>query len=105
MKTIITINVLKIPKDKLVERTYENKLGQTIIEKNFTFELQDLKEKTFIKEGENWRMLKTHFASLPKENKDDQTIYIGSGIQFEQKDTTSGGFNGEKAIAVDSIPF
>lgn len=86
-KLSITIDLLKINKDKIEVRTYTNKDGLKITQKNYKLDIVPLREKKIIKEGNDWKMIKTHFVSeaQTKEEKDKQekAVIIGDGIVFQ----------------------
>jgi len=90
-KINLTIDVTKIDKSKIKERTYMNKDGVEVTAKDLPLELVELKEKKFIKEGATWIMYKTHFISHPSVKKEDGTYengtIIGDGISFEVKES------------------
>jgi hypothetical protein len=99
MKLNITLDVSKINKDKIVTRTYLNKDGVEVTEKNYKMEAVPLNEKKMVTEGDTWIMYKTHFIveGQSKEEKQQKVkgTYIGSGFQFEEK----GGTNTEQENA------
>lgn len=116
-KINITIDVSKIDKSKIVDRKFTTKDGQEVVIKEYKMELIQLKEPKFVKEGDTYKMIKTHFVkeSQTKEEKAEKRPdnFIGDGFVFEPKESpvesdsprqTSAGYNGEK-INVEDIPF
>lgn len=89
-KISITLNVSKIDKSKIIERTYNNKDGVEVTEKLYKFELIEAKEPKFVAEGDTWIMKKTHFGveTQSKEEKAEKkkTNYIAEGFTFESKE-------------------
>ena len=62
-KIIININPDKISKDKITTRTFKNKENEEVSVREMKFEVVPLKEKKFIKQGEGWKLWKTHFVA------------------------------------------
>lgn len=89
-KINITLNLSKIDKSKIFERTYKNKDGEDITEKLYKFELIKNREDKFIAEGDTWIMKKTHFGAetQTKEEKAEKkkTNYVAEGFMFENKE-------------------
>ena len=119
-KINVTLDVSKISKDKIVSRTFKNRDGEEVTVKEYKVELIELKAPKFVKEGEGWKMIKTHFvveAQTKEEraNKVDQN-FIGDGFVFEEKssptnefqqlrDNHNSQFKKEDEPNVDDIPF
>ena len=86
MKINITLNLSKIDKSKIVERSYEDKEGNTVVAKEYKVELIELKTPKFVTKGDNWEMFKTHFVveAQTKEEKQNkvQSNFVGDGYQF-----------------------
>lgn len=91
MKISLTIDVSKIDKTKIKERNFINKGGVEVTSKDYKIDVIPLKEPKVIKEGDTWRMVKTHFVAEPqtKEERDNgqPSNIIGDGIVFEDKNT------------------
>lgn len=89
MKISLTIDVSKIDKTKIKERNFINKGGVEVTAKDYKIDVIPLKEPKVIKEGDTWRMVKTHFVAEPqtKEERDNgqPSNIIGDGIVFEDK--------------------
>lgn len=109
-KVNITLDVSKISKSKIFDRTYTNKEGQTITVKDYKMELVPLKESKVVTEGDTWVMKKTHFVveGQSKEEKANKvkSKYIGEGFIFESKEKSESN-EVEQSDDIDSedIPF
>lgn len=109
-KISITLNVTKIDKSKIFERTYKNKDGEEITEKLYKFDLIETKEPKFVAEGDTWTMFKTHFgaeAQTKDERADKKPAnYVAEGFVFEQKaERIIDPANGRDLTPDDSNPF
>lgn len=85
MKILAKINIDKIDKTKITTRTYTNRDGQTVSEKEYSFEIIELKEEKqkVIKTGDTWEMVKTHFIVESKEKGSTAPDnFIGEGVTF-----------------------
>lgn len=86
-KITITLDVNKIPKDKIVERRYFDRENKEVAVKELKLDIIQLKEPKTIKEGADWIMKKTHFVAIPqsKEEREEgkKGIILGDGITFE----------------------
>lgn len=93
-KISITIDLGKLDKTRINNRTFTNKDGQEVTVKEYKLDVVPLKEKKLIKEGDTWKMVKSHFVadSQTKEERENktQTNFIGDGIMFEKKGETDG---------------
>ena len=69
-KISLTIDVSKIDKTKIVDRTFKTKDGQTITSKDLKLEVVPVQEPKLIKEGDTWSMWKTHFVALEQTKED-----------------------------------
>jgi len=87
-KISITLDVSKISKDKIIEKSYKNKDGEEIKQKIYKFDVIELNQQKVVTLGEGWKMLKTHFCveSQTKEEREAKIpqIYIGEGFCFEK---------------------
>ena len=103
-KINLTLNISKINKDKIFDRTYKDKDGKEITEKNYKVDVVELKERKFVTEGETWKLFKTHFVaeSQTKQERDEKAYpnYVGEGFQFENKLTDP-----DTGIDTSEIPF
>ena len=105
-KISVTIDLGKLDKTRIKERTYTNKDGKEVTVKEYQMDVVELKEKKTIKEGDTWRMVKSHFVSdsQSKEEREakKESNFIGSGIIFENRDQAM------EAVAefnADEVPF
>ena len=88
-KISVTLNLSKIDKTRIVDRTYKDKEGNDVTEKNYKVEVIELKQPSFVAEGDTWTMNKTHFV-VDAQSKDERAEkkpanYVGEGFQFENK--------------------
>lgn len=105
MKVEITLDVSKINKEKIRERTYKDKEGKEVTAKEYKISLVGLKEKKFVTKGDGWEMYKTHFVVEKKDNKDEPDNFIGSGFVFEKNNAVREAHEGAEDINPDDIPF
>lgn len=110
-KISLNIDVLKITKSKLVERSYTNKDGVEIKQKDLKVDVIPLKEKTVLKEGDGWKLMKVGFVAeqQSKEEKANKTpsVIVGSATEFQSEDKQPS-FDKDsrgKEIEAESIPF
>lgn len=104
MKINLTLNLSKIDKTKIIDRTYKDKDDNEVTNKEYKVEVIELKQPKFVTEGDTWKMLKTHFVveAQTKEEKAEKkpANYVGEGFTFESKvDTTFD------ALEDTQIPF
>jgi hypothetical protein len=113
-KINIRIDVLKVPKDRIVERRYKDKNNHEVICKDLKLEVVPLREPKLIKEGADWAMYKTHFVALEqtKEQREakEKSVIIGDGISFLKKGDDVSKQEHEDLAKADSfdassIPF
>lgn len=111
-KIKIVLDVTKIDKTQIKERTYTNKSGGEVTVKDLNLEVIPLKEKKFIKETEKGNLYKTHFVAHQSTKNDDGTYengaIIGDGITFEPKGEsvpTQAKETPEEHHPFDDIPF
>lgn len=107
----ITLNLSKISKDRITERTYKDKDGVEQTVKELKIRVVPLKEKKFITKGDTWEMYKTHFVVEKKNSKEEPDVFIGDGFTFETinqevntKPQSAPDYPTED-INVDDIPF
>jgi len=132
-KITITIDLTKIDKNRIVNRTYQNKEGQTVTVKEYSMDCVELITPKLIKEADTWMLKETHFVTdaPTKEERQTKTKMKGLGKAigiFNKANTTaeetrakitaqvnndynevenaptSTGYNGEE-IDPSSIPF
>ena len=88
-KITITIDVTKIPKDRIMERHFTDKEGHEVVVKELKLDVVPSREPAKIKDGDTWEMWKTHFVALPqrKEERENKvkSVYLGNGIMFKKK--------------------
>jgi hypothetical protein len=87
MKSIkCKIDVTKIDKSRIKERTYQDRDGKTITVKEYEFEVVPLKEPKIVLSNERYTLSKTHFLAESKTKEEREankkTVYIGDGLQF-----------------------
>ena len=112
-KLRLQIDVTKIDKKQIKERTYINKGGVEVTAKDLNLELVPLKEKKFIADTEKGTLYKTHFVAHQSTKNDDGTYdngaIIGDGITFEFKDEVNSKSNipvqARETIDPEDIPF
>ena len=106
MKISLEIDLTKLDKSKIVEKSYKDKSGNNVTQKIYKADLVELKERKFVTEGDTWKLVKTHFLADPqtKEERDAKkpSNFIGSGFQFENKGQTETVTLDDVA---DGIPF
>lgn len=107
-KITLTIDVNKIDKSRIKERTYTNKAGEEVTVKEYTLEAVPLKQPRALKKadgsliaGDTWQLMETHFAceAQTKEERQNnkETVYIGKGTQLMDKnpsESTTGAVGG-----------
>lgn len=102
-KILLTIDLSKVKKDRIVDRTYKDKDGNELVSKDYKMEAIELDEPKVIKEGDTWRLVKTHFLVQAKTKEEREakvkTVFLGDGLQFE--DLT----NQSNDLTSDEIPF
>lgn len=85
-KITINIDVSKIKKSRIEERTFTKKDNTTGSKKEYKLDIVPLAEPKLIKEGDGWKMMKTHFVveSPTKEERANKvkTDILGEGITF-----------------------
>lgn len=112
-KISITIDVSRIKKSRITDRTFDKKDGTTVNKKEYKLDIVPLAEPKLIKEGDGWKMMKTHFVceSATKEERaaKTKTEIIGDGITFietESKDADTIEFpEGDTPTGDDDFPF
>lgn len=107
-KVSITLNADKL-RDLIETREYTNSEGEQVKVREIKLDIVPLKEKKFIKEGEGWKMMKTHFVAKPqtKEEREKQveTVFVGDGITFENTREETVSQEQPEEINPEDIPF
>lgn len=114
-KYSFTIDVTKIDKTKIKERTYQNKNGEDVTVKEYAFEAI-LNKNEVVKTGDTWEMVKRGFITGKGVKLDDGTYskepIFGDVIEIrnieskpipEGKGIDMSEFTGE--VDTDDIPF
>lgn len=106
-KISVTIDVDKIDKSKITSRTYKNKDGQDVTVREYKMDVVELKEPKYITEGDTWKLFKTHFVCEANNDSDAETVFLGDGVVFKNKDmATQAQENlGYGEGSDDEIPF
>lgn len=88
-KITINIDLTKLDKTRIQERTYTNKNGQEVTVKEYKMEVVPLNLQKTIKEGDTWLLRKTHFVcdAQTKEERTNkkETVYLGEGVMFQDR--------------------
>jgi hypothetical protein len=122
----IKLDLTKIDKSKIVERSYTNREGKNVVVKELSLETVALKAPQPILnknkqpvEGATWKLMKTHFVchEQTKEEKEMrvESKIVGEGVSFvdkpqqfnmdiESTEVTSKGYNGEQ-INPQDVPW
>lgn len=103
-KILVTLDMSKVDKTKVVSRTYTNRHGEEITAKEYKIEVIPLKEVLSLKKGSGWELLKTHFAieALSEEEIDagKKSTSLGDGLMFkhdeDEEDEDDDWFGGKK---------
>lgn len=109
-KVTITIDLLKIDKSRIQERAYANKDGVQVTEKNYKLDIVPSREPRTIKEGDTWKLVKTHFvAESPTQEErinKTKTKIVGDGITMMDKEAAElDRVPEEDEIIAGEIPF
>lgn len=103
-KISVTIDLSKLDKTRIFTRRYTTKEGVEVTVKEYKMDVVPLKEKKVLKEGDTWRLVKSHFVcDAPNKSERDakvKTNFIGDGVQFENIGGDDVGGD-----SVDGIPF
>lgn len=109
----ITLDVTKFNKSKIIERKFNKADGTEVTAKEYKVEVVPLKEPKLIKEGDGWRLMKTHFVveeqTKEQRQSNEPKNYVGDGFSFE--DTTQSSQStapvetGAEEINDEDIPF
>lgn len=121
-KIQITLDLTRIDKTRINNRTYTNKDGQEVTVKEYVLDVVELIQPKTIKEGDTWILQQTHFVtdSATKEERAAQKKMntIGKGTGFLNKTDESsqqikasitrklkGEEYPEEEISPEEIPF
>ena len=110
-KISLTIDLTKINKSRIIERSYQDREGVTVNTKEYKLDIVPKKEPRLIKEGDTWQMVETHFVAeaTTKEERDSgyKGAILGSGITFIDKGQGEAprASQGASEDIDDSIPF
>lgn len=109
------IDVLKINKEKIIERTFVNKEGQNVTVKELELEIVPVKEiKEILNPGQGRRLMKVGFISEKSIKNEDGTYTNGTilGDVTEWQDVPTVGNTGieypdpaDPHVHIDNIPF
>lgn len=104
-KISVTIDLNKLDKTRIQERTYTNGQGQEVVVREYKLDVVPLKEKKKIKDGDTWSLVKSHFVcdaptKEERESKTNTTI-VGDGVVFENKGEEMQG----TGLAPEDLPF
>lgn len=112
MQTLFKLDVTKFDKNKIETRTYTNKDGVEVTAKEYPVTAVELKQPKVLKEGGDWKLVKTHFAveTQTKEEKEagKPDVFLGDGVQFHRTGTTPPPVavsETDTTIGADDIPF
>jgi len=116
-KISLTIDVNKIRKERIAERSYTTNQGEKVVLKEMKLDVIPLKEEKIIKSGDTWDMVKVGFVAetqtKEEQEKKEKSNIIGDAIQFRDKrempnfDVDSKGrkITGSEDINPEDIPF
>lgn len=100
----ISIDVTKVPKDRIVERRFTNNAGHEVIVRELKAEVVPLKEQKVIMTGDTWELVKTHFVALEQTKEDREakknSAIVGAGVMFRNKAPVI-----EDSINPEDVPF
>lgn len=86
----IKLDVSKINKERITERTYTNKDGEEVTIKEYAISVVPLKEPKTLKDEANYKMVKKYFVAEEhsKEEREGgmEDVFLGDGIVFEYSD-------------------
>ena len=86
MKTSVTIELSKLPRDKITERSYTDRNGNQHTVKEIRLDFVELKTPKAIKDFGDSVMTKTHFVAISQSKEEREAgaeaIYCGEGVQF-----------------------
>lgn len=89
----ISIDVTKVPKDKIVERRFTNNAGHEVVARELKAEVVPLKEPKIIKTGDTWELWKTHFVALEQTEEERKAkksgVIVGAGVMFRNKEASA----------------
>lgn len=111
-KLTLRLDLTKIDKTKITDRTYQKQDGTSVTEKNYNFELVPLKEEKVVKTTDKYVLVKVAMlADKSIKGADGKYIngtVLGDALEFRnveevKPNVVPSGYNGE--IEVDYSPF
>jgi hypothetical protein len=101
----ISIDVTKVPKDKITERRFTNSQGHEVVARELKAEVVPLNEPKVIKTGDTWELWKTHFVAL-EQTQEEKSVkksgaIVGAGVMFRAKTAPVI----DDGVTADEIPF
>lgn len=113
-KLSIKIDVTKIPKNKILPRSFQTKAGETVTVKELALDIVPLKETKLLKDGNTYQLWKTHLVAVQqtKEERDQKvkSLIIGEATMFVNKQPPADDAGPDSQAPVeevdaDSIPW
>jgi len=105
-KLTLRLDLTKIDKSKIVERSFAKQDGTTVTEKNYNFELVPLKEEKVVKTTDSYVLVKVAFlADKSVKGADGKYVngaVLGDALEFRnleevKPNVVPSGYNGEVA--------
>lgn len=105
----ITLDLSKIDKNRIINRTYKNKDGVDVTVKEYKLDVVELALPKTIKEGDTWTLAQTHFVT-DAPTKEERTAKakmntLGKGVGFLDKKESQEDYYPEDDINPSEIPF
>lgn len=89
-RILVTLDLTKISKEKIVPRSYENRDNETVTTKDYKIEVVPLREPQLLKTGDGWKLFKTHFVveALSDEERAEKKKgkALGDGLMFVKEE-------------------
>ena len=109
MKVSINVDVTKLPKDRIRERSWTDRNGESHSAKEIRLDVVPLKEPKVIKEYGVSTLMKTHFVCVAQTKEEREaradTIFVGDGVQFVNDASPSSHEPASLDDMDDDIPF
>ena len=109
MKVSINVDVTKLPEERIHERSWTDRNGETHTSKEIRLDVVPLKNPKVIKEYDSSTLMKTHFVCLSQTKEERQaraeTVYVGEGTQFINDASPSSHEPAFMDDMDDQIPF
>lgn len=111
-KLTLRIDLTKIDKTTIVDRTYQKQDGTSVTEKNYKFELKPLNEEKVVKSTDKYVLVKVAFLAEPSvkgaDGKYINGTIIGDALEFRnvedvRPNVVPSGYDG--AIADSDLDF